>query len=54
MCDTLNQGFERNGTYITKYRRFKNCETKPVEHSVTSTRFQGFCTTLSTQEVRFE
>ena len=54
MCDTLNQGFERNGTYITKYHRFKNCKTKPVEHSVTSTRFQGFYTTLNTDKVSFE
>ena len=54
MCDTLNQGFEWNGTYITKYHRFKNCKTKPVEHSVTSMRFQGFCTTLNTQKVRVE
>ena len=54
MCDTRNQGFERNGTYITKYHRFKNCKTKPVEHSVTSTRFQGFYTTLNTDKVSFE
>ena len=54
MCDTRNQGFERNGTYITKYHRFKNCKTKPVEHSVTSTRFQGFHTTLNTDKVSFE
>ena len=54
MCDTLNQGFEWNGTYITKLYRFKVCSTKRVENSVTSTRFQGFCTTLNTQKVRFE
>ena len=46
MCDTLNQGFERNGTYIPKFHCFKVCKTKPVENSVTSTRCQGFYTTL--------